>query len=229
MQNNIEVNYNLPNDLETFIHDLTSPLTNIGLNLQLIQKQFDIDPRIRNSLKSAESSVNYLHDLIRLNRPAFSVNASNKFSVNELIDDFVNKKFMAILNHLDIALTYELNDSIHLYGNKQRLEQVISNIFSNSIDALSTSKKKYKYIRVTGFVDTQIFLSIEDNGCGISRNSLKSVFSPHYTTKNDHSGIGLAICRKIITEEFNGRITLTSKYGSGTKIKLCFPFQATKI
>ena len=59
-----------------------------------------------------------------------------------------------------------------------------------------------------------IFVYIEDNGGGIDENILEQIFDPYFTTKykSGGSGMGLYICRMIITNSFNGNISATNSY-----------------
>ena len=78
---------------------------------------------------------------------------------------------------------------------------------------------------VSGAQDKEnVWLSIEDNGCGIPENMLEKIFDPFFTTKQpgEGTGLGLSICHRII-EDAGGRITVESVIDKGSLFKLFLP------
>jgi len=65
-------------------------------------------------------------------------------------------------------------------------------------------------------------IEIQDSGCGVTREQMKKIFNPFFTTKERGTGLGLSIVRKII-EGHNGMIDLESKEGEGTKVIVQLP------
>jgi len=59
------------------------------------------------------------------------------------------------------------------------------------------------------------YISISDNGVGITKENMNHIFDPFYTTKKDGTGLGLAICKKLCAEN-NSQLSVESKYGKGT-------------
>ncbi len=100
--------------------------------------------------------------------------------------------------------------------------QIISNLLSNSLDALSSGKGD-----VT--VETEVRgdglrIVVEDNGCGIPKQMQSRIFNAFYTTKEHGkgTGLGLAIMKKLV-DKYEGRIELESEENVGTKLSLTFP------
>ena len=65
-------------------------------------------------------------------------------------------------------------------------------------------------------------IEIEDTGCGMSRENVKTIFNPFFTTNERGSGLGLSIVRKII-EGHRGTISIESEEGEGTRVKVLLP------
>jgi signal transduction histidine kinase len=65
-------------------------------------------------------------------------------------------------------------------------------------------------------------LSVQDTGCGISKENVKKIFNPFFTTKEKGTGLGLSIVRKII-EGHGGRIEIESQEEEGTKVTVQLP------
>lgn len=75
---------------------------------------------------------------------------------------------------------------------------------------------------VTTLKDDVIGCLVEDTGSGIDAELLPRVFDPYVTTKNDGTGLGLAMSAKIV-EEHNGKIEIKSDKGQGTQVRLELP------
>ena len=70
--------------------------------------------------------------------------------------------------------------------------------------------------------DEEAILSIRDNGNGISEEDLKKIFTPFFTSKENGTGLGLVVCKRII-ESFNGTIEIKSKINKGTEVIITLP------
>ncbi|MEN8140977.1 MAG: ATP-binding protein [Thermodesulfobacteriota bacterium] len=107
-------------------------------------------------------------------------------------------------------------------GNMQRLEQVVINLIQNSCEALSGPEKGV--VVRTGFERGQVFLQVEDEGCGIDRQDLSKVCDPFYTTKRSLGGTGLGLSVSAgIVKEHNGLLEFSPRPGGGTIALLAFP------
>ena len=70
--------------------------------------------------------------------------------------------------------------------------------------------------------NARVICTIADTGCGIDPQYISRVFDPYFTTKNDGTGLGLAMSAKII-EEHGGTIEFESTAGKGTIVKVGLP------
>jgi len=98
------------------------------------------------------------------------------------------------------------NEEIYVSGNRARIEQVISNLIRNAVDATGDVNKGHIKIELKNLDDVAV-IEVIDNGSGIDNNSLGHVFDPFYTTKpiGEGLGLGLAISHGIV-EEMNGQL-----------------------
>lgn len=100
-----------------------------------------------------------------------------------------------------------------------RLQQVLLNLFSNAIQAMPEGGT----VQVTVSADRdQAILLIADTGPGFAEQSLQRAFDPFYTTRASGSGLGLAVCRKIV-EGYDGTITAANRSEGGAVITLRLP------
>ena len=113
------------------------------------------------------------------------------------------------------------------------IEHALVNLIQNSIHATSMVKQPRIIIR-TYHKDKNIFMEIEDNGCGISKEVLDRIYEPTFTMKGSNditnsykpgikgTGYGMANVKKYI-DQHKGNIVIDSKIGKGTKIIIIFP------
>lgn len=102
-----------------------------------------------------------------------------------------------------------------------QIEQVILNLLKNADEACQQTSHPLININIE-ISKKQVQLHIQDNGAGISPTAIKHIFVPFYTTKQHGCGIGLALCRQIMSGH-QGNITLKSTLGEGTCFTLLFP------
>lgn len=116
-----------------------------------------------------------------------------------------------------------------IHGNCQRLEQVIINLLQNSCDALQNNEAPIT-IKTGQTEDRQhVYLTVEDEGCGISADVLNRVTDPFFTTKRGMGGTGLGLSVSAgIIEEHGGKINFSST-DRGTTVTITLPVtEATK-
>lgn len=114
-----------------------------------------------------------------------------------------------------------------LYGISQQFEQAILNFIINAKDAISEAQDQNKgLIKITTVNSsvTEFDIIIEDNGKGMSAEVLEMVSTPFYTTKDKEKGTGLGLyISKSIIEGMEGKLSIESQEGKGTKIMISLP------
>ena len=163
------------------------------------------------------------------------LNSSTKISTlhltNIMLSDLINnalKKKAAKLNDItvivDISIEYIMVDKFYF-------SEVLNNILSNSIEAFENTNCKNKYIHITAkdFEEWAIITFI-DNGPGIGKEELKTIFEPYKSSKSSKTnwGLGLFVCKRIITAH-DGNIKINSHLGSGTIVTITLPFTKENI
>lgn len=212
-------------DLEVFIHDLATPITNIDLNLNLLQNQ--ITPKHKYAditLSRALSSLSQLNGIIAQKRNYLYTQGIREYIniYKEILS--IKTSHFPLLEKYSISLEINSPQEILLYTNKYKFRQVVDNLINNSIDALSLTKRKKKVIHLSIINNTEsIILTIYDNGDGINQKLIQKVFDLNFSTKTNHSGIGLWLIKQTITTEFGGQIELKSKPSKYTEITLTLP------
>jgi C4-dicarboxylate-specific signal transduction histidine kinase len=109
---------------------------------------------------------------------------------------------------------------IEVRANSRELEQVISNLISNALDAIYYEGTMHLRVTRSGGM---MNILIGDTGCGISRQHLPKLFDAFFTTKPE-IGVGLGLwATKRIIDSHGGQIRLRSRQGRGTVIKVSLP------
>jgi signal transduction histidine kinase len=103
-----------------------------------------------------------------------------------------------------------------------QMKEVFSNLINNALDAIPAAQGKIEIRDRQGpnFVE----LSVKDNGAGIAKENLGSVFLPFFTTKARGTGLGLTVCHQII-KMHGGSISIESVEGRGTTFTVRLPRQ----
>ena len=137
--------------------------------------------------------------------------------LSELISD-LRQLFPEPYFHFDIQ---EAEDTVHI--DRSQIEQVLINLLKNAQEAVRDVEEKA--ITLSARTDKSqhvILIKVEDNGCGIMPEVLDRIFVPFFTTKSNGSGIGLSICRQIVSLH-GGTITASSTPGKQTVFTLQLP------
>ena len=107
-------------------------------------------------------------------------------------------------------------------GDRVQIQQVVVNLVTNAIEAMSGAPPGGRALRITTGGDaTGAWLRVEDEGAGIDA-SVADVFEPFATTKPDGMGMGLAISRSI-AEAHGGRLVVERTGPDGTAMLLTLP------
>ncbi len=111
-------------------------------------------------------------------------------------------------------------------GDRVQIQQVVVNLVTNAIEAMSTVTRPGRTLRITtGVEDSRAWLRVGDEGTGID-GDVEGVFEPFATSKPDGMGMGLAISRSIV-EAHGGRLVVEHTGSTGTVMLLALPAGGT--
>lgn len=133
---------------------------------------------------------------------------------------------VADLQHLypDSIFHYEIeNEDQRLLMDRSQIEQVLINLLKNAQEAVE--KEEAPFVCLTTHLSSNkrdFIISITDNGKGILPEVMERIFVPFFTTKTSGSGIGLSICKQIVTLH-GGTITASSKPDDKTTFSVVLP------
>lgn len=200
-------------------HEIKNPLAVIKGYLDM----FNIDNKEK-SLKylniireEANRSLNIITDFLEFNKIKI---VKTEIDLNLLLED-VYDSFKIILNRKNIKLIYNDREDEEIYfdGDYERLKQVLINVLKNSVEAI---KDKGKVEISSNIYKRHIDIIIEDDGIGMSEDTLKQLKTMFFTTKLNGSGLGVCLSNEII-KAHNGELIYASKEGVGTKVTIRLP------
>ncbi|MGB5252310.1 MAG: ATP-binding protein [Sedimenticolaceae bacterium] len=105
-----------------------------------------------------------------------------------------------------------------------QIEQVLINLLRNALDALVEQRAPNRRLTIESGVqpDGMVFVSVKDNGSGISRKAMEHLFDPFYSTKESGMGMGLAISQTIMSHH-HGKLRAESFPGKGSTFTIELP------
>ncbi len=191
-------------------HDLRTPLTRIKLQLTMIKD--------KNLSKKLSEDVDEMEKMLSEYLQFASSGAKEKsgtFDLSELVENIINK-----YENPNISKNY--NKRIYFNGRKNLIQRCINNLIDNSI----------KYGEKTNLIIekkvSNIVISIEDDGPGITKSEYENVIKPFYKIDKSRSeskssvGLGLAISSDII-KSHGGDINFSKSNLGGLKVMISLP------
>lgn len=134
------------------------------------------------------------------------------------------EQFLSDLQRLypELEVLYKCPSSqLTWYADRTQMEQVFINLLKNAHEACAHRSHPDIRIQVETHAQELIF-EISDNGEGMLPEVTERIFVPFFTTKNNGSGIGLTLCKQIISLH-GGQISVQSTAGKGSRFRLSFP------
>lgn len=209
-------------------HELNEPLSSILGFAQIIKKspklpkqeKEDIERIVKASLHAREV-IKKLMIFTRQMPPQ-----KNEIDLNQIVEeslDFLEsrcaKENVEVVSSLSEALPRITADS-------SQLTQVLVNLVINAVQAMEGGGKlKISTYSIHGYV----CLSVEDTGVGMSKDLIKKIFNPFYTTKGigKGTGLGLPVVHGIVSSH-GGKIEVESQEGRGSRFLVKFPINSGK-
>lgn len=188
-------------------HEINNPLSIIkGFSEQGIKRieRGQIEPLThRKSYESIKQSTERIMEVIRNMKSIVSRPIGTEeyfyFSANESVKNVLKAiKYKAISEK--VTFKVNIDEGLLIFGNRSQLEQVFFNMLSNSVDAIASQSRPWISVEVTQDLDF-VFFHFIDSGTGLTSEMYKKIEQGYYTSKTDGngSGMGLLICKKILT------------------------------
>ncbi|MHC9543109.1 MAG: sensor histidine kinase [Vulcanimicrobiota bacterium] len=219
-------------------HEINNPLGIILMNVQVVWRRLrsgsvdhsEISQCLIN-LKRVEEAALRCRNIVE-NLLTFSGTFNLKYStigINTLIEEVIEEICQldsTLCDRGEIQFIKAFDHNIPLFmGDSYKLKQVFLNLVLNAIESIRriTEKRNESWIKITSmFRGGQVKVSISDNGCGIPEENLIRLFDPFFSTKEQGTGLGLAVSYGII-ESHDGLIEVDSQDGQGSTFTVILP------
>jgi PAS domain S-box-containing protein len=204
------------------VHEIGSPLTYALTNLKLLEQRLDDyvlpDDDLRQLLAMVRDGIGRAAHVAR----EVQVFTSPQGGRPTLVD--VNEVLRSTLAFLGPEMRSRANvierygDVPKVLGNTSRLAQVFLNLLTNAVQALCNHTRGPNDVTITTWAKggSLVIVEVKDTGIGIPSELQSTIFEPLFTTKPEGSGLGLALCKELISKE-SGELSVESVVGSGTK------------
>ena len=209
-------------------HELNQPLGASNLNIQFLKMKLEkgiINPELgREVLDSLEADNHRASTIVRSLRSIFSESGSSAEEVQ--LDNLISKVLDIITPELklkNIQIQLQVNDQLMIKVNPAEIEQVILNLMNNAAQALANSGTLQRRITIEATKSGQwVLLSISDNGDGVPAEFKPQLFELLSTTKQSGMGLGLWLCKHIVTR-YGGSIHYEDNVGGGARFLFELP------
>lgn len=208
-------------------HEIKNPLTPMKLSMQFLQKSIaqrspDILELARKVSITLIEQIDHLGNIANAFSQFASIGEPNKelFDLNETLRNILvlheTNDNMRILRQL-------LQEPIIIYADKTQIHRLFTNLMINAVQSVPIGQTPSIIIsqrKERG----RILTSIRDNGSGISESVRSNIFTPNFTTKTSGTGLGLAMCKRIV-EQSDGDIYFETSTGEGTTFTVEIPYR----
>lgn len=205
------------------VHDIVNPLTAVSLNLDQVSDS--------EAVRQAKNGLSYIERYVEA-------------IGNQLRNSSVNRRFVvaeeieAVLQILEyrrrqkgVVIEVDAGSGMTIEGDPVKFSQVVANLVVNAIDAYDEAASEVPARVVIQVIRSEdgkrLVMTVQDWGVGISKDQLKHVFEPFYSTKQNRRGIGigLALAKRVIEEDFGGELKVLSARKLGTRFTVAVPLR----
>ena len=211
-------------------HEFRTPLTLISGTLESIldnpKTLKENQAKIISTHKNVLRLNNLVTELLDFRKLELGYNSLKVQDVNfdHFLDD-IYKAFVDYAQYHAIEFNYTKQSDVKLWFDKTQMEKVFYNLLSNAFKFVDDEHGKVSML-ITESTDS-VQVQIEDNGIGISKEKIENIFDPYFqidtiqvNPKRKGSGIGLALCKQILTEHAGEISVCSDENGTVFTIKL---------
>jgi two-component system, NtrC family, sensor histidine kinase HydH len=195
--------------VESSLYLLTQRLNKLALQDPVLDKH---TARMQEQLRSCSATITSLLEMVRdvpLSR--------TRFELEELLVECLQRTPPAA----GVDVQFALPTKLLVYADRDQINAVLSNLLRNAFEAISTTPEKVVRLHASEAAGG-VELIVEDSGIGVDAAHRSSIFEVLFTTRAKGTGLGLALCKKII-ERHGGEISLLPSQQRGARFRLWLP------
>jgi PAS domain S-box-containing protein len=208
-------------------HEINNPLAALIANFEYVAQQLGGEQALREPLDDARAAAHRIAEIVRelrhLARPGEVSRA--RIDVREVAKSTVRIASQEV--RARARLVEEYREVPRVLANAARIGQIVINLVVNATQAIAEGDSTHNEIFVGTSTDAQgrAVIAVRDTGRGIPREHIGRIFDPFFTTRpygaGGGSGMGLAICHRLVTE-LGGEIRVASD-GRGSSFEIVLP------
>jgi signal transduction histidine kinase len=210
-------------------HEIRNPLVAIRTFTQLLPERYD-DAEFREgfqglALKEVDRICGLINDLLSFARPS-KPNVAPE-NINDVVDN-IARILESQAKEKNVEVQRELGHDVpKVWIDREQMKQVFMNLILNAIQAMNDGGTIVISTRLSAKNDPELIreyvqVEIRDTGIGIPPEDLEHIFDPFFTSKDEGSGLGLAVSHQIV-QEHGGIVTVESTMGKGTSFFVHIP------
>ncbi|MBP0957342.1 MAG: response regulator [Oscillospiraceae bacterium] len=225
--------------LANMSHEIRTPMNAIVGMCELILRESDISPAVReycfniqNSGRSLLSIINDILDFSKIESGKMEL-ILDEFNIASTLNDVIN---MAVTRKedkdIELIVRADPDIPIGLIGDEIRIRQVIINLVTNAVKFTNKGCVVIKVTQTKHDYGINLSVSVSDTGIGISAENIEKLFNSFQqvdTKKNrsvEGTGLGLAISKRLI-KSMGGFLNVSSVYGLGSEFRFVIPLKVS--
>ncbi len=208
--------------MDEVAHEMRNPLVSIGGFARRVYDNLPEGNPNRKYMEMIIEDVAKLETMIKkiIEIQTVSIIYLEPTDINEVVQETI-RPFEREFEDKAIDVETRLTDNPPLiHADRELLRKAVSNLVENSIEAMTGDNRALRIS--TGTYGSSVEIKIADTGKGISRDKIRNIFEPLFTTKIYGPGLGLTQTLKII-QEHRGTISVESEPGKGTVFTIQLP------
>jgi PAS domain S-box-containing protein len=213
--------------IDGFAHELNNPLTAIVGTIDLLEGNSldeNVSRRLQTLKTQARRAVTIVQNLLFFSRPPSSGNV--RLDLSELVQRTIAlQEHSLLLNNINVDFIPEPGLP-PILGDPNQLMQVFLNLLINAEQAIREVRSRGTIRVRLGTSGDRIWVSMQDDGPGITEETVKKMFDPFYTTKRPGRGVGLGLSVAVaILKEYSGTIDAQPGPGGGAVFTVSLPLK----
>lgn len=202
-------------------HEIRNPLTGIKGFIQLLKEKY-LDEEDQLYFSVIDKEIDRINEIVSeflvLGKP--TAHHLIVYDIRSIVTEVLPiLQSEANQNNVELKLVREQDVPLTVLCTKNHIKQILLNLAKNSLEAMENGGTLTIVLRKQ---QSQVFIDVKDTGKGISKEGLAKIFNPFFTSKDTGTGLGLVVCKQIVSM-YKGDIKIESTVNVGTTVTLIFP------
>jgi PAS domain S-box-containing protein len=212
-------------------HEVNNPLEAVTNVVYLMQQMLADQPQIHSLLEMADTQLRRVVHIVQRTLGLYREGAQERHVSLAPLCREVTGLYGHMIEAKGLQFTCECDESVHVFGYANELLHTIANLTLNAVENLPVGGELRVRIRYGSHGGEQgAFITVADNGPGISSDDLEQIFEPFYSTKQGSgNGMGLWVVRSVV-DRMGGEVQTRTRNGEGsyTVFRVFFPERSGK-